>query len=65
MKHPQTKFHVDTRSDSPLLRSKQVKIYHSVKIYLSVECILQHSSFTLLIFYWYYSNRYWYAFASL
>jgi len=37
MKRPQTKFHVDTMSDSKVIRSKKVKIFRQVKIFLQLS----------------------------
>jgi len=51
MKRPQTKFHAHTMRESQVNRSKKVKIYRKVKIFL------QHSAFSLLIFYWNCNNR--------
>jgi len=33
MKRPQTKFHAHNMMESQVIRSKNVKIYHKVKIY--------------------------------
>ena len=59
MKRPQTKLHDHTMSDSKVMRSKKVKIFRLVELFL------QHSCFSLSIFYWSHNNIYWYAFASL
>jgi len=59
MKHPQTKFNVDTMSHSKVIRSK----IRSKFIVRSFSC--SRVFFSLSIFYWSYNNRFWYVFASL
>jgi len=56
MKRPQTKFHAHTMRESQVTRSKKSQNL-SLGQNLSVKIFLQHSFFSLLIFYWNCNNR--------
>ena len=65
VKHPWTKLYADTMSDAKAIRSKRSQNL-SLSQGLSLgQNFLQHSFFSLLIFYLSYNNRYWHVFATL